>query len=86
MESHINSLVATNIPSCITKNELIAASMADAEISAVKIHLSENTKMPDALKAFQAVRLELTITTEGLFIRQHRILLPSLNFRKKLTL
>lgn len=33
--------------------------------------------MPNALKAFQAVRLELTITTEGLFIRQHRIVKPT---------
>ena len=77
MESQINEMVSTNIPSCVSKFELIQATLADVELQAVKLNLINNTKMIDSLKAFQAVREELTVTNDGLVIRHHRVVIPS---------
>jgi len=76
MESHINALVSTNIPKCITRAQLVAATMEDAELEQVKTHLVADSKMPEELKAYQAIRNEITVTTDGLLIRLHKVIVP----------
>jgi len=77
MESHINAMVSTNIPNVISRAELVKETMADKEISLVKLYLIDDERMPDHLKAFQAVRHELTVTDDGLLIRLFKVVIPA---------
>ncbi len=77
MESHINVLVATNIPKCVSREQLVTATINDPDLTQVKQHLIEDSRMPDHLKAFQNVRHEITVTTDGLVIRLYKVVIPA---------
>jgi transposase InsO family protein len=78
MESHINSMIAVNIPSCITHEELILATKQCDELQEViKFMRTEQvTKLHDSLQAYTEVISELTITSDNILIRNFKIVIP----------
>jgi len=75
-EDYINYIFTNAIPIAISKVELINATSADPTLISLKHRLMNEPHDIELTSAFNQILTELSITTDGVIIRDHRVVIP----------
>ena len=75
----INSIVYYTLPKHVSKQKMLEATLIDPVLIKLTEAIKENKIEKDAteLKPYSRVFYELTLTTEGLILRDNRFLIPT---------
>ncbi len=83
IERYVNLVTASSLPNAITMREMVEASTTDAEIVALTKWVQQNRdefpagKLPKPLAAFENVKSELNVQSNGILLRGQRIVVPA---------
>ncbi|CAF1076837.1 unnamed protein product, partial [Brachionus calyciflorus] len=79
-ESYVNLVSNMSIPSAISRKELVQATKEDTELKEV-IKMIEG-KRYDKVDAYERIKMELSLSKDGLVLRGNRVVIPKL-FQKR---
>ena len=75
-EQHISMVTQACLPPAMTIEEVAEATSQDPELQELRKHIVNATKPPKSLKAYRRMLHELSVTTEGIILRDTRIVIP----------
>ena len=75
-EQHISMVTQAALPPAMTIQEVAEATSQDPELKELRKHIVNATKPPDSLKPYRRMFHELSVTTEGIILRDTRIVIP----------
>jgi hypothetical protein len=75
-EQHICMVVQAALPPAMTIQDIAEATNGDPELTELRKRIIHGGKLPKELAAYQHMVHELSVTTEGIVLRDTRIVIP----------